>query len=140
MAVTETSLSAGRIVRELLLASENVTAITSTVYPVVADEAVLPYIVYRRTALSQTATKSGQFGADSIRVDVVCYASSYGESVALAEAVRGVLDCVAGDSEGLVLRSCYLEDAEEFWESDAFVQSMTFKLSIYGEQENENNT
>ena len=136
--MSETSLSAGRIIREILLADENVTAITSTVYPLVADESTLPYIVYRRTSLSQTPTKGGQYGADNIRVDVVCYGSSYSESVAMAEAVRGALDCVGGESGGLVLRSCYLEDAEELWDADAFVQSMTFKLSIYGEQENEN--
>lgn len=108
------------------MGSSDVTELTRKIYPVVTDEAELPYIVYRRAELAHKPTKAGYPGADTVKMEILCCAEGYAESVELAEAVRSVLDYSQGEGEGLVLRSCVLESSEERWEDDAFVQQLDF--------------
>lgn len=129
MAVTKTSISAGEIIRKVLLDDHRVSAITKKVYPVVTDEAKLPYIVYRRTQLEQNPIKVGR-GADTVGIEVVCYADGYGPSIELAEAVRAALDGCQAEVDGLSLRSCYLTDSEEAWQDDAYIQQLVFTIIL----------
>lgn len=129
MAVNKSSLSAGEIIRAVLVEDPEVAARTTKVYPVVADEAKLPYIVYRRTQLEQDATK-GRRGADTVGIEVICYTEQYTPGVELAEAVRDALDGKQAEVDGLVMRSCYLEDSEEGWQDDAYVQQLVFTVKM----------
>ena len=129
MAVSKTSLSAGEIIRGILIADPEVMQRAKKVYPVVEDTAELPYIVYRRTQLEQNTVK-GRTGADTVGIEILCYTEHYTEGVELAEAVRAALDGVQGESDGLVMRSCYLSDSEEGWQDDAFVQQLVFNVKI----------
>lgn len=122
----KTVLSAGTAVYEVL--SERLADKVTKVFPVVTDEAVLPYVCYHREALETAAAKHAP-SADTATIVVDCYAATYNGSVALAEAVREALDCVSISTEaGLNVRSCFLADAAESWTDDAYVQSLTFKL------------
>ena len=85
MAVSKTSLSAGEIISAVLAEDPEVAARTTKIYPVVTDNARLPYVVYRRTQLEQTPTKGR--GADTVGIEVLCYTEQYVEGVELAEAV-----------------------------------------------------
>ena len=129
MAVNKSSLSAGKIIRAMLIEDSEVMARANKVFPVVEDSAELPYIVYRRTQLEQDPTK-GRRGADTVGIEILCYTKGYTEGVELAEAVRGVLDGAQGESDGLVMRSCYLSDSEEAWQDDAYVQQLVFNVKI----------
>ena len=124
-----TSLSVGNIVYELLSGDTNVMAIAKKVFPVVTDKAELPYVAYRRASLNQVPVKTGH-GADSVVIEVHCYAATYSESVELAEAVRAVLDHAQAEKDGLTLRSCTLADAVELWQDDAYVQALSFTLRV----------
>lgn len=126
----KTSISAGEIVRGILLEDPAVQAVTRHVFPVATDEAALPYILYRRRALSVTPQKSGQPGTDEIQMEVCCLAATYAESVALAEAARAALDFAQGEAGGLRMRSCTLAGASEDWAADAYVQQLIFKIKI----------
>lgn len=129
MAVSKSSLSAGEIIRAMLIEDSEVMARANKVFPVVEDSAELPYIVYRRTQLEQDPTKRGR-GADTVGIEILCYTKGYTEGVELAEAVRGALDGAQGESDGLVMRSCYLADSEEAWQDDAYVQQLVFNVKI----------
>lgn len=122
----ETSLSAGAIIRDILLNDETVKNITDKVFPIVIDEAKLPYILYRRSALRHDPTKAGYPGADTVELEVVCYTARYAESVELAEAVRNALDYARTDK----MRSCILSGSEEGFEDDAFAQRLVFSVKI----------
>lgn len=122
----ETSLSAGAIIRDILLNDEAVKNITDKVFPIVIDEAKLPYILYRRSALRHDPTKAGYPGADTVELEVVCYTARYAESVELAEAVRNALDYARTDK----MRSCVLSGSEEGFEDDAFAQRLVFSVKI----------
>lgn len=130
MAVPKTSLSAGAIIRAVLLEDAEVAARTNKIFPVATDCAELPYILYRRTSLSPNPQKSGQPGADEIQVEVICFTDRYGEGVELAEAVRAALDQVDAEHNGLRMRSCYLLDSEEAYQDDAFVQQLVFSAKM----------
>lgn len=128
--MTKTSLSAGVIIRDILTKDATVKSIAKKVFPVVVDNAQLPYVAYRRSRLEHNPTKAKAPGADTVQIDVNCYAETYEQSIKLAEAVRAALDYAQGEKDGLVMRSCTLADGEEFYEDDAFVQSLVFKVQI----------
>lgn len=122
----KTVLSAGTAVYEVL--SERLANKVTKVFPVVTDEAVLPYVCYHREALETAVAKHAQ-SADTATIVVDCYAATYNGSVALAEAVREALDNVSiTTSAGLTVRSSFLVDAAESWTDDAYLQSLSFKL------------
>lgn len=130
MALKKTSLSAGAVIRDLLLANKEVKRRTNSVFPIVIDKAQLPYILYRRAALQHNPTKAGAPGADTVSMEVVCYTAQYAEGVELAEAVRAALDYAPGEREGVIMRSCTLVDSEEGYEDDAYVQQLVFQVKI----------
>lgn len=130
MDVNRTSLSAGLVIRPLLSEDKWVKSITSHVFPVVTDTATLPYILYRRSSLEHDPVKTGTPGADSIQVEVACFARTYTQSVDLAEATRHALEYTRGEGYGIKMRSCKIADAEESWQDDAFVQQLVFTIKI----------
>lgn len=126
----KTSLSAGAIIREILLGDEYVKRRTNKIFPIVINKAELPYILYRRAALQHNPTKAGLPGADTVTMEVFCYTANYADGVELAEAVRKALDYAQGEKDGLVMRSCTLVDSEEDFTDDAFVQCLSFNVRI----------
>lgn len=129
MGVSKSSLSAGEIIRSILIGDAEVAARAKKVFPVVEDSADLPYIVYRRVQLEQEPVK-GKRGADTVAIEVLCYTAGYTEGVELAEAVRDALDGKNGESDGLTMRSCYLSGSDEAWQDDAYVQQLVFNIKI----------
>ncbi len=130
MTQQKTSLSAGAIIRSILLSDEEVKKRTNKIFPIVIDKAQLPYILYRRAALEHNPTKAGLPGADTVTMEVVCYTAQYAEGVELAESVRAALDYSQGESAGVRMRSCMLTDSEEGYEDDAFMQQLVFQVKI----------
>lgn len=130
MALSKTSLSAGAIIRSILLADEEVKKRTNKVFPIVIDKAQLPYILYRRASLQHNPVKERMPGADTVTMEVVCYTAKYADGVELAEAVRAALDHASAELDGVVMRSCSLADSEEGYEDDAFVQQLVFQVKI----------
>lgn len=126
------SLSAGAIIRDLLLMEQDIAnMVGENVFPVVADTAKLPYIYYRRVSLEPVPTKSRPYNDDT-GIEVTCVASTYDEGIELAERVRAALDGCAASHVCLRMRSCLLVDSEEDWEADAFVQKLVFRVKIEG--------
>lgn len=129
MAVDKTSLSAGSLIRELLLSDSEVVKRANKVFPIATSEAKLPYILYRRSRLSHDPVKQ-RAGADTVEVELVCYTEKYKDGLELAEAVRAALENKSYSSNGMTMRSCYLSDSSEGYDSDAFVQDLIFTIKI----------
>lgn len=130
MAVNKTSLSAGEIIRTILLKDQDVSTRANKIFPVVTGTAELPYIVYRRIEMEVSPTKAGYPGADTLQFEVLCHTSNYGDGVELAEAVRSALDNVRAEHDGMTMRGCYLSGGEEGFENDAFIQQLIFNVKI----------
>lgn len=129
MVANKTSLSAGELLRAVLIEDAEVSQRVNSIFPVVKDTAELPYIVYRRIRLEQQPVKP-RGGADTIGVEILCYTAKYTEGVELAEAVRSALDNRCAESSDLNMRSCYLLESEEDWENDAYIQTLVFNVKI----------
>lgn len=129
MAVNRTSLSAGSLIREILLKDAEVASRTNKIFPIATSEAKLPYILYRRSALNQDPVKKGQ-GPDTVDIEIICYTDKYKEGLELAEAVRAALDGRSYESDGMSMRSCLLTDSQEGYDSDAFAQQLLFTIKI----------
>lgn len=124
-----TSISAGKIIRKMLLADPKIAGIVSRVFPVVVDMARLPYIAYRRISHVPSPYKVGN--ADAANVEVLIFAADYDSSVEIAEAVRAALDCRQGDAgDGLKMRNCTFTDGAEDWQDDAYVQRLVFTIKV----------
>ena len=126
--MSNTSLSAGLIIRKMLLENSNLAKKVKKIFPLVIRESDLPYIAYRRMSLSQDVTKTG--GADTIRFEINCYAKTYEESVSIAEEVRSALEFQQKEFSGMCLRHCFLFDSSEMWAEGAFIQRLVFQVKI----------
>lgn len=127
--VNKTSISAGAVIRQMLMSCPAVTARTNKVFPVVTDQATLPYILYRRASMEQIPVKSAA-GADTVRIEVLCFTEKYTDGVELAEAVRMALDQQQDEKDGLRIRSCTYIDGEESWQDDAYIQELDFNVKL----------
>lgn len=126
----KTSLSVGEIICKMLNEDEEVNALATAVFPIVTDEAALPYVAYRRSALEHNPVKGHMPGADTAVIQVLCFAADYKGSVQLAEAVRAALEDKRYESEELNMRSCFLSGAEEYYENDAYTQELSFTVKV----------
>lgn len=130
MAVSKSSLSAGELIRAVLIEDAEVSRRINNVFPVVIeDKAILPYIVYRRAQLEKGLVKNER-GNDIVTMQIQCFTEGYTEGVELAEAVRDALDGVQIEHEGLTMRACDLSDSEEAWTDDAYVQTLVFSCKM----------
>lgn len=125
-----TSLSAGLMIYDILSKDDAVRRIVRKVFPLYVDKADLPYVAYRCADLQHNPTKAGMPGADTVTVEVGCYAATYDGVVALAEMVRDALDYKKGEVSGLAMRSCMLVKATETWADDAYEKLLTFEVRI----------
>lgn len=123
-------LSASKIIGAVLNDSAEVKQRVNSIFPVVAaQEAVMPYVCYRRIK-SETNPAKGVHSADTATVCVHCYTAKYGEGVELAEAVRSALDGCQCRIGNLSMRSCTMTGAQEACTEDAYVQELIFTIKI----------
>lgn len=100
------------------------------IFPVAitADEAKMPFIVFRAVSQEPTETKP-QKGFDSCQIAVDCVGSEYEEAVELAEFARAAIEDASCELEGLSLGLSTLSDREEFYD-DAFVERLVFTITV----------
>lgn len=129
MASVKSSLSAGSLIRAMLLSTPEVSQRVNKIFPVTLDEAKLPYISYRRAGM-ETVPVSGRKSADAIDFEVAIFTAEYAEGIDLAEAIRHALDGKEASYDGLTMRSCTLIDSVEDWANDAYIQQLKFRIKI----------
>lgn len=127
----KTSISAGFIIASILTNDVALQELGITdVFPTVSErDAILPYISYQRTGMSQQGVKTGM-GADTAQITVTCYATEYEESLEIAEAVRAALDGKQATYEDMRMRSCIMDGSSEGWADDAYIQELVFNVKI----------
>ncbi len=125
----KTSISAGLIIGDILANDPAVKAIATDVFPVVTDEATLPYVSFRALKMENLPAKAHN-GSETLMTEVCCFSDTYAGSVHLAECVRAALDGRQATMDGITMRSCFFEDREETWEDDAYIQRLTFRIKI----------
>ncbi len=120
-----TGLSAGIDLRAILLDDAELAAELTAVFPVVTEEARLPYVTYRLAGLSAENPKS-EYAHDHATYTLSVYAADYDTAARLAERVRRALWC---RSCGTVGRA-YLQGAAGAWMGDAYCFDLTYSVAV----------
>lgn len=130
MDAPKTSISAGLVIGAMLAEDTDISRTATKVFPVLVESAELPFVAYRCVGMDSQPQKGG-LGADTLDVEVICMAGSYGESVRLAEMVRAAIDSRQAEARGLVMRGCHLYDREESANEDkTFMQRLVFRIRV----------
>ena len=121
-----TSLQIGKAIYSILAQNG-----INKVYPLVADEGTtFPFIVYRRIGLTPSSTKDRYNYREMATVELIVASASYESGVELAEQVKGILVGKRGTFNEIQIGEIYLEDADEDFLEDTFVQKLTFNIEI----------
>lgn len=113
----------------MLMEDEAVKSMATKIFPVVTDEATLPYLFYDEE-VEHTPTKSME-GVDKATVDISVMASSIDECAELCEKVRAALDYQWGAVDGLKADTITLVRASKVtWEGDGFKRVLSFGMRV----------
>ena len=121
------SLKVGKEIYSHLKENKSLTDIVGNkIYPIIVEKDTnYPFIVYKRSNVIPDYTKDYHF-KDYVIVDIICVSNHYVESVEIASLVRESLeDKRIGD-----INSIRLESADEDFIDDAYIQTLTFNLTI----------
>lgn len=113
-----------------------INAMLSTVlpsYPIIAEQgANFPFSVYRRLGYYPKNTKDVYNYEETVVIEVNIAATTYAESVELAQRVKDVLEHNRGTYENLNINDITMVDATEDWLNEAYIQSMRFNIDLEG--------
>ena len=102
-------------------------------YPIIADQgANFPFSVYRRLGYQVKNTKDIYNYEETIIIEVNIAATTYAESIALAQRVKDQLEHTRGEFENLKINDISMTDAGEDWVNDAYIQTMRFNIDLDG--------
>ena len=111
----------------LLYGSRNLRDyVQDKIYPIIVEkETTYPFIVYKRSNVIPDYTKDYHYKDEAV-VDIICVSDKYVESVEIASIVRGILEDKKIDD----ISSIKLESADEDFLNDAYIQTLSFNLTI----------
>ena len=121
------SLKVGKEIYSHLKENKSLTDIVGNkIYPIIVEKDTnYPFIVYKRSNVIPDYTKDYHF-KDDVIVDIICVSNHYVESVEIASLVRESLeDKRIGD-----INRIRLESADEDFIDDAYIQTLSFNLTI----------
>ena len=121
------SLKVGKEIYSNLKENKSLTDIVGNkIYPIIVEKDTnYPFIVYKRSNVIPDYTKDYHF-KDDVIVDIICVSNHYVESVEIATLVRESLE----DKKYGDIVSIILEGADEDFIDDAYIQTLTFNLTI----------
>ena len=121
------SLKVGKEIYSHLKENKSLTDIVGNkIYPIIVEKDTnYPFIVYKRSNVIPEYTKDYHF-KDFVIVDIICVSNHYVESVEIATLVRESLE----DKKYGDIVSIRLESADEDFVDDAYIQTLTFNLTI----------
>lgn len=121
------SLKVGKEIYSLLYGSRNLRDyVQDKIFPIIVEkETTYPFIVYKRSNVIPDYTKDYHYKDEAV-VDIICVSDKYVESVEIASIVRGILEDKKIDD----ISSIKLESADEDYLNDAYIQTLSFNLTI----------
>lgn len=121
------SLEVGKEIYSLLNGDSRLTtSVGNKIYPIIVEkETNYPFIVYKRSNIIPDYTKDFHL-KDNVIIDIICVSNDYANGIEIAEIVRDILE----DKRTNDIQSIKLESADEDYIDDAFVQTLSFNLTI----------
>lgn len=119
------------LIGKLIYSKLNQALQTTNIYPIVAENGTTyPYIVYKRTNLSNTTFTKDGICEDSCGYSITIISDKYDEGVELANQVRRIMEKPKLVSEDLEINNNRLISANEEWANDAYLQELNFNCKI----------
>lgn len=109
------------------------------VFPIVAPvKTSFPFAVYKRNGLSVKNTKDIYNFEETATIEIVVASNGYDEGLNIATNIKMYLEHLKGEyktskEEQINIEDVTMIDASEDWQNDAFLQSMTFEITITNE-------
>lgn len=101
------------------------------VYPIIAESGTkYPFIVYRRVSFEYRDTKDYYNFIERVNVEINVIADKYDESLELAKKVKERIEKTRGEFAGVSINEAETIQASESWSSNAYVQSITFRITV----------
>ena len=120
------SLQIGKAIYNIL-AENNITK----VFPLIVDkDTTYPFVVYKRSGLEPANTKDRYNFSEIATLDILIAANDYDNSIILAEKIKTIMEHSRGTYAGITIVDITLEDADEDYIEDAFIQKLIFKIEI----------
>ncbi|KKB55553.1 tail completion protein gp17 [Parabacteroides gordonii] len=121
------SLEVGKEIYSLLNGDARLTTLVENkIYPIIVEkETTYPFIVYKRSNIIPDYTKDFHL-KDNVIIDIICVSNDYAQGIEIAEIVRDILE----DKRTKDIQSIKLESADEDFIDDAYVQTLSFNLTI----------
>lgn len=125
------SLKIGKAIYSILSNYEPITnKIGKKIFPLVSElNTTFPFIVYKRSTIETQYTKDLKC-AESVLVDFVIASDNYEESINVAQILRDCLENTRGRYADIVIKKIRLEDSDEDYNEDTYLQYLTFKFSL----------
>lgn len=102
-------------------------------FPIIAEQgANFPFSTYRRLGYQAKNTKDIYNYEETITIEVNIAATTYAESVELAQRVKDALEHNRGVYENLHINDITMIDSTEDWLNEAYIQSMRFNIDLDG--------
>lgn len=123
------SIKIGKEIYSLLNGSVELTSLVGNrIYPIIVEkECSYPFIVYKRTNIIPDYTKDLHY-KDSVLMDIICVSNDYSEAIEIASMVRNLLEDKKFRLQGI--ESIKLESADEDFIDDAYIQTISFNITI----------
>ena len=115
----------GTVINTLLKADTQLAKLVKNkIYPLVAEEASFPFIVYSRNSVTPVRVKYG-IVSNIILLDIIVVSDKYSESITVAQAVVNCLENKTYKDYVITL-----EDCNESYADENYRQNLTFKIEI----------
>lgn len=112
---------------------------TIQTYPIIAPQnTVGSFCIYRRINIRLDNTKDLYFHRELVNMEIVVVCPTYSESIEKSIEIKFILEhlrgkYITGQDEVINITDCTLTDAREEYNSDAYLQIMTFDIEISNE-------
>lgn len=104
---------------------------TITTFPIIADKgATYPFCVYRRTGYRPKNSKDVYNYEEVINIELIIASTSYKESIKIAQSVKDILEGSRGKWRTTYINSITMDNSNEDWSNDAYIQRMYFTISL----------
>jgi len=129
-------MSIGKAVSAILTGDAAVAALVGTrVWPMRLKQGTLQTsITYQRISAARSHTHDGPVGLNGSRIQVDCWAATYGAADALATAVRRALDNYEGTAAGIRIQRVFLDDESDEFEEATDADRVRLDFIIHHEE------
>lgn len=126
------SLQVGKVIYDILSNDESVKQrVDKKIFPLIAENGTtFPFIIYKRTSIIPYTSKDRFIHQENATVDVLIASDKYFDSIEIADIVKDALQGKKGEFSGIEVKDINLEDAQEDFTDDTFIQNLTFKITI----------